>query len=761
MEQVIGIFNEDEMEQKANERLVDEARDQSVQGRAKEQPLDRGVGAGSLASVSDAINRSLAYFFQAADVLPMWWSLRRDAALDSFWKTTNLLAGAMYTMTSKMATIPWHIEPRDMAISRHLKQAARIDQKLQDTVEFGAGWGQFFSKQVQSLLGQDNGRFMEIIDLNPNKRGPIIGEPMSVAHLDPTRCIRKADPDYPVSYVDDNGTQHALHWTRVAFQAQLPSPRIEMLGVGLCAVSRASSYGQHMLDIAQYKEEKLGSRPNRAIMVAKGGLDAESLGEALAVTAGISDNRGLKRFSLMPIIGSPDIPDAGIDLVSLSQLPDNYDEPSATDIAMAAIALAFGMDARELWPGLQSGATRADALLQHIKQRGKGPGHILSETSRMFDQYFLPPHLRFVFDFQDDAQDRQRAEIRRERSLTRKNDISMNVTDYRTERELMLRDGEMTSAQFSNLELEDGRLPDGTPLETVFYRESPIYNEILNFPGIADPLDIRANDPAKMLDIISAQISVALKILSEETRQIPAREARESYEALLNLRDTYEKEAMRAIGMGDTMGELDQNGEVTPEEPASEGHQGVREGPKVNREGDSDANLLPTSEEQQTSAENSPRDFKKEKNVLKKLFGSKDEDPRQLAFEAFKELLAPPPIIVELKPEIHIPETQVIVNVPEQEPAQIVFEQEPPVVNVRVPEKEVNVNIPETVVNVTVPEQKAPVVNVSPPEVNVQVEPPVNIAPVTKESGDDEVEVIDIQRDASGAISGLTRKKKK
>jgi hypothetical protein len=274
-------------------------------------------------------------------------------------------------------------------------------------------------------------------------------------------------------------------------------------------------------------------------MVAKGGLDAESVGKALAVAAGQADNRGLQRFSLMPIIGSSDIEDAEIDLVSLSSLPDGFDEETWTVIAMAAIALAFGVDAREIWPQQQSGATKADAVLSHIKQRGKGPGHIIAETERMFNGWYLPRNLRMVFDFQDDAQDRQRAEISVERAKARQSNLEFEVTGVREERLSMVTDGSLTDAQFKNLELKDGRLPDGKPLDTLFFREEPAYTEILTLPGIPNPTDIRANDVEKVLDAISSQRTVALKILSETTGEIKKRQTTEALAALDFLAEEY------------------------------------------------------------------------------------------------------------------------------------------------------------------------------------------------------------------------------
>ena len=67
---------------------------------------------------------------------------------------------------------------------------------------------------------------------------------------------------------------------------------------------------------------------------------------------------------------------------SCFMLPDGFDEQTSILYGMAAIALAFGVDARELFPAMSAGATRADALLQHLKQRGKGPGQILQMTEQ-------------------------------------------------------------------------------------------------------------------------------------------------------------------------------------------------------------------------------------------------------------------------------------------------------------------------------------------------------------------------------------------
>lgn len=705
--------------QKANIPLVDTTRRESLQPRAEADMAQ--------ASGADILN-NLQFFFQSGDILPVWWSPSRDIALSEFWKAVNVLSGAMYAMASKMATIPFHIEPEDMAITSHFREATRFERRLKESAEYGAGWGQFFQMQMQSLLGQDNGRFMEIIDLSSNKLGPRMGEAISVAHLDPTRCTRTSVPEFPVRYLGIDGKARKIHWTRVAFESQMPSERVLMHKIGVCAVSRASSYGQNMLDMSQYKEEKLGSRPTRGLMVVGSGLDAEAVGKALGVAAGMSDSRGLKRFSLLPIIGNPDIenPAQAISLLSLSSLPDGFDEEKSTTIAMAAIALAFGVDARELWPGLQSGATRADAILSHIKQRGKGPGHIIAETERMFNNWFLPRHLKMVFDFQDDAQDRQRAEISRERSLKRKSDIEVGVTDTRTERELMVKEGALSTAQFSNLELEDGRLPDGRSLDTLFFRPEPIYQEILALSGISDPTDIRGNDAEKVLDAISVQRTVALDIISKETRQIQMRQAREALAALDALAQEYQ------FG-----GEAEKPPTVDGTDPEARQRLDAR-GPQASQE-DEHPITTPITQEGDMSSENAPRELK----VITK---EDQMEVKQMFLEGLKSLFQPESTktIVEVYPEINV-------DVPET------------IVNVDIPETIVNVNVPETVVNV--PKQDAPTIEVKPTikvpkaDVNVTVKVPEQPAPTVEK--DTKLEIIDIERNEAGEITTLKRRKKK
>lgn len=456
----------------------------------------------------------LMFLTRAGYLMNPWWSPARDRQLRDFWKQSDHLSGAIYTMQSKMTSIDFRVEPRDSSVKRHAVEAEAWTEILRDSAQYGEGWVQFFSKWIEDFLTQDNGAFAEIIGYGP-KDGPLIGPPISIAHLDSAHCQRTGNSEYPVVYVDADGKRHKLHFTRVMYSAQMSSPIEEMFGVGFCGVSRCINVAQTLVDILTYKQEKLGSRPHRMVMITKGGLDPADVTSAFELAESDMHAQNLSRYSKVVVIGSSSLQDAGIDTIELSRLPDGFDERDSILLGMATIALALGMDARELFPAMQTGATRAEAMIQHLKQRGKGPGQILQTVESLFNFKVMPSRLRLVFDFQDDAQDRQVADIRKVRADARVQDMDSGAVTKRIIREKMLEEGDITRSQFERLELEDGRLPDGTSVLTLFYSDDKRIKELLDI-GVSDPLDTEANDFEAVMQIVLEKISELSALIVNE-----------------------------------------------------------------------------------------------------------------------------------------------------------------------------------------------------------------------------------------------------
>jgi len=477
------------------------------------------------------------YMAGVGNIIAPWWSTLRDRHLRDFWKKSDHLAGAVYTMTAKMTAIPNKVIAKDTSIKSHVEEAAVLTDALQGAVEFGNGWNEYYGKVVEDLLTQDNGCFSEVIG-GGDPAGPIIGRAVSVAHLDAWRCTRTGSAIYPVVYQDTSGKLYKLHYSRVMFTSQMTSPIADMFGVGYCAISRAISVAQTLIDILVFKQEKLGSRPLRELLITKGGLDPNDLQEAFFLAESRMDSEGLTRYAKIIIGGNATLPEASVEQIPLSQLPDGFDERTSIELGMATIALAFGVDARELFPAMSSGASRADALLQHLKQRGKGPGQILQVSEQLFNYKFLPAHLRFEFDFQDDAQDRQVAEIRKIRADRRVQDQASGAMNDRIMRETMFRDGDIDVSQFERMEMEDGRLQDGTPVVSLFYKKNSETSRYLDL-GVADPLDIDSNNPEEMLKTIGEAKRETLKAMVNSGSLSSKSAANKSYYALVHLEKYY------------------------------------------------------------------------------------------------------------------------------------------------------------------------------------------------------------------------------
>ena len=508
---------------KGDDLRVNRARDLSIQSRATQD--DVGGGGSNI----------LSRLVRAGNLISPWWSRQRDIELRKFWKQGNHLSGAVRAFTSKIATIDFRIVPKDTTISRQVQMADEAQESLLEASEYGAGWNIFISKWIQDLVTTDNGAFAEIIGAG-SPTGPIIGRPVALAHLDSCRCRRTRSAEYPVVYQDTNGKWYKFHYTRVLMASQMASSDVQMNGVGFSSCSSALDTAQGLIDIARYKQEKLGSRPVRQMLVGKN-ISAEEILNAFYMANESMDNQGLGRYAKMVAIGNPR-KEVSIDQLDLASIPDGFDEETSTTLGMFAIALAFEMDARELWPTTVSGATKADAMIQHLKARRKGAGQAMQLLARQLNQKYLPATLTFTFDIQDDEQDMLQADVRDRRSIYRERDINDGSITIRVTREQALHKGDITDAQFEQMELEDGRLADGTDVLALFFSPDSEIKALLSL-NLDNPLQINDNDAEVALREIDLAINRALEAIINLNVSGQKARARQSLAALERLREMY------------------------------------------------------------------------------------------------------------------------------------------------------------------------------------------------------------------------------
>jgi len=467
----------------------------------------------------------LGWISSQGGTLPPWYSKARDAALSKIWRGNNHLATAIYNTQAKLVGIPPRVVARDPSNSDHVQQAEELTYILQVTPDFGKSWVYSYSKFVLDYLTSDNGAFFEVIGFG-EPDGPIVGMPISIRHLDSYRCTRTGNAEFPVLYRGEDGKQYKLHNTRVIYMSQMPSPKAEMHGIGFCSVSRCVEIARTLEDMVRYKQEKLGSRPANQILVGKG-ITAEQIFTAIARQQEEADNQGLLRYARTVAIGS-DNEHIGLEKIDLNELGP-FDETDSTNLSMYAIASAMGMDADEIWPTLGSGGSKVDSNIRRMRSRGRLPAQLTSELATQFTYKYLPPHLEMVFDFHDDEEDQQRAVIRDIRGRNRERDLTTGSIHIRTARLRMLTDGDVDRTVFNEMELTDGRLPDGTPISILFVDPDPVYERLLRF--MESPLSILDNilgdddliDDTRVNQVLSGIQKQRSVVLSELARSGSAR----------------------------------------------------------------------------------------------------------------------------------------------------------------------------------------------------------------------------------------------
>jgi len=269
------------------------------------------------------------------------------------------------------------------------------------------------------------------------------------------------------------------------------------------------------------------------------------------------DAQNLSRYSKFVGIGDRTLPEAGLDMIDLASLPDGFDEETSITLGMYAIALAGAVPPRWLWPATTTGATKADAMYQHVAGLTGGPGATLNMIAKMLGgakqggglmpgaPRFLPKQLYMEFDFQDDEQDRTAAEIYKIRAEARERDLNAGVITVRVARQQMAKSGELSDDEFELMELEDGRLPDGKDVLNLFYEDDADIQALLDI-GLDDPLNVLANDPALALAGIEEALLTARDVLVNASLRNEMQRATYALAALEELKALYLEQITQA-----------------------------------------------------------------------------------------------------------------------------------------------------------------------------------------------------------------------
>jgi len=378
----------------------------------------------------------IIYLAQLADEIPVRPGLRRDKALDKFWRTESVLAGAIYSMASKVAALDFRLSGKTKAVARYAN--------LFQAAEFGAGWVSFIQKVVQDILTQDNGAFVEL--LRPKGASPT-SPVRGIAHLDAQRIQRTGNPVTPYLYRSKKDSEwHRLKWYQVLALTDQPSPREEDKGRGYCAVSRVLEFAKLLRAIQTYQAQKLSGQRIPALLFVQG-MRRNAVADAIEKAREEARSAGRSLYISPIVISSHDSQrPLRADLIELAGLPDGFSYDEMMKWYIGVLALGMGTDYIEFFPmpGGNLGSAQQTTEMSS-RSRGKGPGLILQQFEFGFNWYVLPSTVKFQFASTDPTAERERVEL--------------GVWRARRRGE-MVKSGEITGEQALRIAIQEGDAPE-------------------------------------------------------------------------------------------------------------------------------------------------------------------------------------------------------------------------------------------------------------------------------------------------------------
>lgn len=365
--------------------------------------------------------------------LPPYYSVSGDAILSSTMYAETFWASAVSIAGTKIASKSFEYDGES---AERVQRAKDIMMALD-----GNGYVSGILKGVNDFLNTDNGEWWEIVRVSNARGARIIG----LMHLDSLRCQRTGDPAIPMIYRDLKGNWHEMKDYQVINLVDMPSPRAEHFGVGLCAAHRAYSHIYKMAALEKYVNEKITGNSPLEIHVING-ITEKSLRNAITTADAQQAQRGgvsYKGVTVIPLMG--DTPIAGY-RIQLAGLPENFARREELDIALLGYADSIGIDLQELSPLSGQGfGTGAQSYVLNEKAKGKGIAAREKQFTHEINLKVNPSEVTFYLSEIDYTDQKASAEAMKARA-----DV----------RSTMKANGEITAEEARNLAVDAGDLPD-------------------------------------------------------------------------------------------------------------------------------------------------------------------------------------------------------------------------------------------------------------------------------------------------------------
>jgi hypothetical protein len=370
-------FSPRQLEQLAeSRRIIAEAKTTSQQPRF------------DVKSEGDFFTSTMKWGKEAFETIPLYSadSRLRSKWLDAFWKNEPYLAGVINSVVQISRNRGW-------SLIGGRNQVLRFTDILHNwQVQPGrASWREGVGAMAQAFYTTDIGGLAEVG--RQFKGGPMAG----MYHLDPTRCVLSSKIAAPLKYHPRTG--RVIEFTPSDYMRTASQISIDESynALGYSALSRCMELAITMVAIWRHEQELLFARAPKGLLLLKG-ITMQNWTNAMKVRDATLDARQQEWFGAVAVLASSGMDDVDAKLVALSQLPENFDQKTFTDLLMYGYSLAFGYDAREFWP-VSSGSlgTATESVVQHRKATDKGGAEFHLNLQEEL-QGNLPDTIHFEFD---------------------------------------------------------------------------------------------------------------------------------------------------------------------------------------------------------------------------------------------------------------------------------------------------------------------------------------------------------------------------
>jgi hypothetical protein len=311
---------------------------------------------------------------------------KRDEKLLELTRSDSLLSSILAYTVARQKAAPWLLTgaARQVAIySRNLYHAHK------------KGWRTWLSMQATAYYSTNLGFISEIVRND-------YGVASDIYAIDSTRCRLTNDLDKPVIYYPRSGNRVELAHEEILHANSMPSIEEKMAYAGFCATERALSWVRMAMAIQANHLEKMGINPPKGILFGKGIKGKEWKDATEKYNEDKANAAGSNYDGVMGLFSSNS--DAALELIALSELPDQFDIVKYAEVLVNGICAAYGVPPFNVWAMSTGSFGRGlEAQVSNQEASRSGAMEFTGSMQGELSNKYLPSTVSFTFDLSGSA----------------------------------------------------------------------------------------------------------------------------------------------------------------------------------------------------------------------------------------------------------------------------------------------------------------------------------------------------------------------